>query len=223
MAEAWYDRDWDDGFQEITELSNRRLTKGCRIFDIGAHQGVVALIMSQIVGSEGDVVAVEGDPWNASRAVKNFKLNSATNIRSVNAIIGSNTDSPLGKLNPANLMSQWSLDNVPMRSIDSLVREFGNPDVIYVDVDGFELQVLSGSQSAHILDIDWFVEVHVGCGLEVQGGSWQDVLSYFPEDRYERFIASEEQKIFATFAATSPLLADRFFLLALHRSNALCK
>lgn len=219
MAEAWYDHDWDDGFEELKELSNRRLTKGCGIFDIGSHQGVVALMMAQIVGQDGQVVAVEGDPWNASRAAKNFDLNSAKNIRPVNAIVGANGDCAADKLAPENLMSQWSRDQVPMRSVDSLASEYGNPNVIYVDVDGFELQVLSGASAVLSQKIDWFVEVHVGCGLEDQGGSWQEVLSFFPEEIYERLIASESQKRFTNFDITSPLLEDRFFLLAFHRGS----
>src|SRR6476660_9264123 len=47
LAQSWYDYDWLDILIEITELKKRKLKAGARVFDIGAHQGVVALIMAQ--------------------------------------------------------------------------------------------------------------------------------------------------------------------------------
>jgi protein-L-isoaspartate(D-aspartate) O-methyltransferase (PCMT) len=64
LAEGWYDHDW--GTQpEIDVLRSGRLRPGARVFDLGAHQGVVALMLARIVGPAGHVVAVEAEPHNA--------------------------------------------------------------------------------------------------------------------------------------------------------------
>lgn len=218
MAAAWYDHDWEDGFHEINVLKQSQLKNGARVFDIGAHQGVVALILSRLVGESGSVLAVEGDPWNAAQASKNQQTNRATNLRVINAVVGSADTLPSDlPLNGKGLIHEWSLDNVPFRSLDSLGSEFGAPDVVYVDVDGYELDVLAGANATLGSHADWFVEVHVGCGLETNGGRWQMVLSHFPEDAYERLIASERQPDFHPFDASSEVLNERFFLLALRR------
>ncbi len=62
MAEGWYDHDWVDVMNEITLLRKSRLKVGARVFDIGAHQAVVALLLSRTVGPTGEVIAVEADP-----------------------------------------------------------------------------------------------------------------------------------------------------------------
>jgi precorrin-6B methylase 2 len=88
MAQGWYDHDWVDMMIEIEELKKRKLKPGAKVFDIGAHQGVVALLLSRAIGPDGLVVAVEADPWNARAAEINRKLNKAANIRVLNAAAG---------------------------------------------------------------------------------------------------------------------------------------
>lgn len=52
----------------------RGLSKGGRIFDLGAHQGVVALMLSRYVGEQGSVLAVEADA-----ARRTIEINAARN------------------------------------------------------------------------------------------------------------------------------------------------
>src|SRR5437868_6156695 len=65
LGAAWYDRDWP-ALPEIELLSRHRLRPGARVFDLGAHQGVVALMLAQAVGPDGQVVAVEASPHNVA-------------------------------------------------------------------------------------------------------------------------------------------------------------
>ena len=58
MGAGWYDHDWPE-LPEIALLKQHGLRPGARVFDIGAHQGVVALMLSKTVGPEGFVLAVE--------------------------------------------------------------------------------------------------------------------------------------------------------------------
>jgi FkbM family methyltransferase len=216
MAEGWYDRDWTDTMHEIEWLSRSRLQPGARVFDIGAHQGVVALLLRHRVGPTGSLLAVEADPWNARAAEINMNLNDADNITVLNAAVA-DSDSIPDHQTSAHLdrVLDWSQAKVPFRSVESLVKQFGRPDVVYVDVDGFEEKVLIGA--APLLDgkTDWFVEIHVGCGLEDEGSTWQKVVSFFPPNRFKLLIGSDASPSFVPFEGNSALVESRFYLLAL--------
>src|SRR5262245_32903595 len=69
----WYDHDVPLP-PEVPLLRRGRLRTGARVFDLGAHQGVVALILARIVGAGGQVVAVEAMAHNARCAEENRAL-----------------------------------------------------------------------------------------------------------------------------------------------------
>ena len=91
--------------------------------------------------------------------------------------------------------------------------------MLFIDVDGFECQVLRGGRATLAQVPDCFVEVHIGKGLEAEGGSLAEVLSFFPAERYDLWAASEEQRQFVPFDRSSVLVKSRFFLAALARST----
>ena len=98
-------------------------------------------------------------------------------------------------------------------SIDSLGDEFGAPDVVFVDVEGYECQVLDGGKKALAADTDFFVEVHIGAGLE-QHGSVEKLLRYFPAPKYSLFWSPAEKTDFQPLTDRSEAPNERFFLVA---------
>ena len=52
LGERWYGRDWEP-LPELDLLSQHRLKPGATVFDLGAHQFVVAQILGKIVGPAG--------------------------------------------------------------------------------------------------------------------------------------------------------------------------
>ncbi|MSU36865.1 MAG: hypothetical protein EXS36_17560 [Pedosphaera sp.] len=54
MGEGWYDHDWET-LPELDVLGRGRLKPGARVFDFGAHQGVVGMILGHRVGPRGQV------------------------------------------------------------------------------------------------------------------------------------------------------------------------
>src|SRR5262245_30847773 len=84
MGAGWYDHDWPE-LAEIAFLKRHRLRPGARVFDIGAHQCVVALMLAKTVGAEGQVVAVEANPVNCAAGEQNKKLNGAANCTILHA------------------------------------------------------------------------------------------------------------------------------------------
>jgi FkbM family methyltransferase len=188
LAEGWYDRDWGPQ-AEIDMLRRGRLRSGARIFDLGAHQAVVALVMSRIVGDAGEVIAVEADCHNARVAEENVRMNGATNIRVIHAAA---TDEP-GRVCFAEGMN-GNVTTVPDSgsvqvdavTVDGLAAEFGAPDVVFVDVEGYEAHVLAGSRRT--LDqraTDFFVEVHDAETLAHTGTTAHQIFTVFASAGYK--------------------------------------
>src|SRR5260370_14378262 len=70
MGAGWYDHDWPE-LPEVTLLKRHRLQRGARVFDIGAHQCVVAMMLAKTVGPTGSVFAVEANPDNCAAGERN--------------------------------------------------------------------------------------------------------------------------------------------------------
>lgn len=220
LAEGWYDRDWPE-LPEIALLAQRSLKPGARVFDLGAHQAVVALMLAHLIEPSGIVVAVEANSHNVAIANKNRELNQAGNLRIIHAAVAEASGSLVfnrgldGQVDSGT--GEWGRMVVNALTIDDLTRDYGAPDVIFIDIEGYESKALEGARESLVGRPDCFVEVHVGCGLEQFGGSVETVLSYFSPDDYELLIRAENDAEFVPLCAGSPILEDRFFLLALAR------
>ena len=106
----------------------------------------------------------------------------------------------------------WGTMEVKAVSIDDLAAENGVPDVLFVDVEGFECEVLQGARQTLAHGPDCFVEAHVGVGLEKFGGSVERLLSLFPTG-YQFFVAPPEGA-FVSLEESAAVMRDRFFLIA---------
>lgn len=221
LAAGWYDHDWEP-LLELGLLARGRLRPGARVFDIGAHQGVVGLMLGHKVGPMGRVILVEPNPHNIAMCARNVALNAMSWVVPERAAI-SNSDGTIrfnGALNgvAAEVSDYGGLIEVPAVTVDTLASRFGDPDVVFLDVEGFECRALAGARKTLASRPDWFVEAHVGCGLEAAGGSVEEVLSHFPDDVYERFVHSEgDRDTIPLHTAPAAKLQDRFFLTALAR------
>jgi FkbM family methyltransferase len=216
LGQGWYDHDWDLG-SEVALLNERgRLRAGARVFDVGAHQGVVALILAGFVGPGGRVVAVEAVAHNARVARRNAEANGCAQLAVVHAAIA-DVDGALwfeDRWNGAVSQTPGIGVRTEAVTIDTLTARWGAPAVLFIDVEGFELHALRGAAQTlarHAPDL--FVEAHVGAGLE-RFGTVDDLLALIPE-RYELLVAPGESGDFVPLDAGQSLLADRFRLVAL--------
>lgn len=215
MGAGWYDRDWPEP-PEFTVLKRSRLQTGARVFDVGAHQCVVALMLAKNVGPQGFVLAVEANPENCEAGERNRQLNGIANCRILHAA-GAEHSGTLtfnrgcnGHVDDGT--GEWGTMEVKAVSIDDLAAENGVPDVLFVDVEGFECEVLQGARKTLAQGPDCFVEAHVGAGLEKFGGSVERLLGLFPAG-YQFFVAPPDQA-FVPIEAGATVLRDRFFLIA---------
>lgn len=223
LAESWYDHDWAE-LPEIAALRGKRLRPGARVFDLGAHQGVVAMMLGREVGSTGHVLAVEANAHNAAVAVRNCELNNMAQVevlacavsnRSGRAIFNEGLD---GQLDDGS--GSGGRVSVDASTLDDLAGRFGLPGFVMIDVEGAECMVLEGGSRVLASGADFAVEVHVGCGLERLGGSVERLFSYFPVSRFALLGRSEGDDHFAPVTKDDPIARSRFFVLALSKEIA---
>jgi FkbM family methyltransferase len=182
-------------------------------------------MLADVVGPHGHIVAVEPNPHNAAQCLRNRELNAKPWVEVVQAAVAAEEGTILlnGGLNAqvAAVGEYGGVIEVPAVTIDTLAARFGIPDVLFIDVEGFEVQALRGAHRTLSVQPDCFVEVHIGCGLEQAGGCIGDIVGYFPTTRYELWACSESDATMHPFPEIPPdHLRSRIFLLALKRAHA---
>jgi len=217
LAQGWYDHDWPE-LPEVTVLRRHQLGVGARVFDFGAHQCVVALMLARIVGPSGRVVALEANPHNAAIARRNRDLNDAPQLEIVEAAVAEKSGTLCFNQglngNVDDGTGEWGRQEVKSFSVDDLTAVYGVPGLLFIDVEGFEIKVLHGAKETLRHRPDCFVEVHTGCGLEKYGGSVSSILSFFPQDQFDLMVAAEDESEFRSLEGTSGVPSKRFFLIA---------
>jgi FkbM family methyltransferase len=217
VSKEWYDHDLER--YEIKFLQRNNLKSGMRVFNIGAHHGVIALILAKIVGPNGKVVAVEMDKHHVEIANINKRNNNAKNLRIIHAAI-SDTNDKVFFSHDQIIQTSNNEGKKEVRSItvDDLTRKYGLPSLLYIDVEGYECKVLKGATKTLKYFPDCCLEVHVNNGLEQFGGSLQEIVSYFPQNKYNLFMAPAIHKChFKPFNIKSKLTNNRFYLVALNK------
>ncbi len=213
LADGWYDHDWPEW--EIVKFLRSRdvLAEGATVFDLGAHQAVVALLLAQHVGERGHVVAIEAEPHNARVAKINCELNGAENLTVIHAAAASaeGTATFAEGLNGAIDTSTTSGNvTVPAVTIDGLSRQFGTPDLVFIDVEGYEGEVLRGGEKTLANGSTTFaVEVHATIGD--YGDSAAGIVDCF--EAFDRYVAREDDDPLVRLEGLPP--SGRFFLVAM--------
>lgn len=224
LAEGWYDRDWLEP-AEITEMRRGRLGDGALVFDVGAHQAVVALILARIVGEAGTVVAVEAEPHNARIAQRNVQENDARNVVVLDAAVGSKTgrlsftESLNGHVAAAGHPGAIEVDAL---TVDALAAAHGRPDVVLVDVEGYEEHVLAGATATiAAAATDFLIELHSAELLGAAGSTADDVLGHFEGRPYELAVALADDTV-PGLASSDLLTAWQPASAKIHSSGRRC-
>jgi FkbM family methyltransferase len=218
LAEGWYDHDWDE-WEIVTFLRERDvLADGATVFDLGAHQAVVALLLARHVGDQGHVVAVEAEPHNARVAEINRGLNGAHSLTVLHAAATATEGSATFAEGLNGVVDQrTSAGNVtvPAVTIDGLAQRFGRPDLVFIDVEGYEGQVLRGaSRTLANGSTSFAVEVH--STISDYGDDATTVADCFCD--FERYVAGEDDEPLVSLDGQLP--SGRFFLVAIPKLRA---
>ncbi|MCX7642882.1 MAG: FkbM family methyltransferase [Armatimonadetes bacterium] len=154
----------------VTKLLPGFVRLGDTVLDIGANIGYYTMLLSQLVGGRGTVIAVEPHPDNVRLLELNLRLNRVTNVKVMPVAVsdevgtaemfvsdGSNWHS----LHPTERTGQRKIV-VPTMTIDTIVAQLERSvDLIRMDIEGWETKALSGAEGTLKRDRPTLVvEVH---------------------------------------------------------------
>ncbi|MFN7538388.1 MAG: hypothetical protein ACK5PY_01125 [bacterium] len=148
-----------EGFWQywITAFLCRNLDRGETVYDLEAGYGYYALLMSELVGAEGRVVALEYNPWLFQLLRRNLALNGQDSIVVAHRIVASSKAAAAKEL-PVRLTGPSTDTNqavqfrrgsatsciAPAMTLDGL--EPGSADLVLVSVFALEQGALQGMQ-----------------------------------------------------------------------------
>ena len=212
VAKEWYDRDWELP-PEIAFLERHGLDDGALVFDLGAHQCLIAMMLGKQVAPKGRVVAVEANRHNVLVAERNIAQNRVDNVTVMHAMISNRAgrDRAATSFNSSYGASAIAGDMVDTLTIDDMSGELGRPNVVFMDIEGFEIEALKGARETLSHPCTWFVELHGDDTLGRYGSANRDVLQFFPTDRFTAYLCREDEQEFLSLSGGLP--AERCFLV----------
>jgi len=212
VAKEWYDKDWDLP-PEMAFLAGHGLDQGALVFDLGAHQCLIAMMLAKQVGPQGHVVAVEANRHNVSVARRNVALNRVDNVTVTHAMISNRAgrERAEASFNSSHGASAIAGDMVDTLTIDDMSERLGRPRVVFMDIEGFEIEALKGAHETLRQRCTWFVELHGDATLQRYGSANHDVLRFFPADRFTAYVCREDEQTFQPLAGEVP--RERCFMV----------
>ena len=153
---------WAKSSEPLLRAASKYAAGAQSVWDIGANCGVFAIAAAHVAAPDGEVLAIEADPFLAALLQKsaNELENADKKIRVVCAAV---SDQPglarflvatrgrsSNSLEQAGHRSQAGgtryVQYVPAITLDGLLSSFTKPDLIKIDVEGAEVLVLNGAQ-----------------------------------------------------------------------------
>jgi FkbM family methyltransferase len=188
-----------DGIREAhyVETVQKIVKEGDVVVDIGANIGYYALLESKIVGVKGTIYAIEPVPENHDLLKKNIALNAYSNIKTYQMALGNNNGTEKMYVPPQrNLSSITSVSNfrkdeetvkeieVKIMTLDEFLKDKPYPNVIRMDVEGYEYQIVKGMEKTlgTRLPLTILMELHCG-NLTVEQS--RELLQILKDDGFE--------------------------------------
>jgi FkbM family methyltransferase len=224
VAGEWYDKDWSLP-PEIEFFSGDQVPRNGRIFDLGAHQCLIAMLLARDLVPDGSVVAVEANQHNADIAKSNVELNGVDNVEVVHALVSKAGGKAYADFS-FNSRAKQGADAIVSEAIDALsIDELsdlkGWPDLVYLDIEGFEIEALKGAGRTLNRWCHWFVELHGDETLSRYGARNADVLKFFEVQDFARYVCQLTENRFRLVTENEPVPTDRCFLIFAPRSARL--
>jgi FkbM family methyltransferase len=133
------------------------LRPGDVFIDVGAHVGFHALVGRKIVGANGFVIAVEPQPYNSFKILRNFRVNGFINLKLFVAAVSDVsgmvelcdqdiTDRSVLTMLDSGGKNEAQKFTVPLLRLDSILKDQGERRIklLKLDVEGLELEAVKG-------------------------------------------------------------------------------
>lgn len=137
----------------------QRVAPGALCFNVGANVGVYVLQMARWSAPDGRIVAFEPNPVAAEILERHVRLNgfvqrvdivrAAVGARGGVGILHASAASGMSRLGAANPLIAHATRRIPVPvvSLDDYCRTTGaDPDLVFMDVEGAEVDVLDGAR-----------------------------------------------------------------------------
>ncbi len=180
------------------------LKEGDTVLDIGANIGYYVLVESQLVGKTGKIYAVEPVTRNYNLLKKNLQLNHLENVSAFRyAMGGSVAESEIYVSNKSNLCAMTrnmasgiilGKEKVPMQTVDSFLKDKPLPDLIRMDVEGYEYEILKGMTQTLKGKPRILMELHYGLPF-LEPEKVDEMLKVLKKHRFRVRFAVFEEKI----------------------------
>jgi FkbM family methyltransferase len=141
------------------EVMKRLLGEGDTFIDVGANFGTFSLLAATLVGNAGQVIAIEPQRELARMIRGSIEASGLQNVDVIEGACGASDGSrplfiPRGDSGRAGFFERFSarhhhsVEEVPIRTLDSIVKGAGITGriVVKIDVEGSEMDVLEGAR-----------------------------------------------------------------------------
>jgi len=148
---------------EVVNIISKVVRPGDFVIDAGANFGFYSLVMSQLVGQSGMVMAFEPDPRIYGQLVVNVEANKFDNIvYSDMALWNEDCDKefwlhPLSGYSSFGAYDESEMHMVKARKIDTLCQAFSPPRFMKVDCEGSELWIMYGAEQTLRRGVEYIV------------------------------------------------------------------
>jgi FkbM family methyltransferase len=183
-------RAWQRGDEEaqMTALFKQAVRPGDTVLDVGGYLGWFTLLAARAVGPQGRVVVVEANPQSQELLERNIERNGFSDRVTLHRTAvadapgtatfywDASDGSASGLAAPDNVGGSYE---VPVTTIDALLSGERVPDVVKIDIEGFEVGALAGMRdtlAAAKPGMKLFVELNPEA-LEKAGSSGDALLA----------------------------------------------
>jgi FkbM family methyltransferase len=196
-GELWYRPEKDPVYAELAFIRDHMLSPNDVAFDVGSHHGLHTICMAR---HSARVVSIEPNPHNVAILKQNTQLNSLHNVTVRQVAVG---DSP-GKIALLQDSNQGGVllrgkDSSPilevkLLTLDQVAHEHGFPQMLKIDVEGFEASVLKGAAQILQTRPKIAIEVHVDW-VSRYGSSVSEVIDLLKVRSYRVWILPYDSEL----------------------------